>query len=49
MRPGDSAFEYLSITVQQALFQSEVCQIYPKHTSKTMQLFTMGEKVMTIF
>lgn len=49
MQPGDSAFDYLSISVQQALFQSEVCQIYPKDTSKSMQLFAASEKVMTIF
>lgn len=49
MWPGDSGFDYLCITVQQALFQSEVCQIYPKHTSKTMQLFIVGEKIMNIF
>lgn len=42
MWPGDSAFDYLSITVQQALLQS--CQMYPKHNSKTMQLCIRDEK-----
>lgn len=46
---GVSAFDYMSITVHQASFQSDVCQMCPKHTSKPMQLCITEEKEMTIF
>lgn len=49
MWSGVSAFDYMSITVHQAPFQSDVCQMCPKHKSKTMQLCIRDEKEMTIF